>query len=87
MTWITFEHRGKSASGKTQLWEVVPTAGRGSQAIGVISWYPGWRKYCFSPYPNTVFEQDCLRTIADYCEMKTKQHKEAKAACEVGHQP
>jgi hypothetical protein len=72
-TWIQFDLQGHSKSGKTYVWSVVPTDG-GSR-IGEIFWYPAWRKYCFFPYRDTVFEQTCLRDIADFCEQATKEHK------------
>jgi len=31
--------------------------------IGVIKWYPAFRKYSFFPATNCVFEADCLRDI------------------------
>ncbi len=44
------------------------------QQIGTISWFGRWRKYCFNPAPDTVFEQVCLRDIADFIETKTREH-------------
>lgn len=72
--WIDFIDGGMSASGKTRLWHVVPKQGDGTP-IGVIHWYGPWRKYCFSPNRNTIYEQDCLRAIADYCEKQTIAHR------------
>jgi hypothetical protein len=68
--WITIEHRGTSASGKTDVWTVRPN--EADEVIGVISWFGRWRRYAFFPANNTVFEQDCLRDIANFCEHATK---------------
>ena len=43
--------------------------------IGLVKWFGAWRKYCFFPIENTVFEQDCLRDIAQFIEEETKRHK------------
>lgn len=76
MSWITFEHAGKSKSGKTHEWRVQPKDnGALAACIGVVKWYGPWRKYTFQPYSSTVFEQDCLRDIADFCEKVTREHK------------
>ncbi len=44
--------------------------------LGWIGWFARWRKYSFFPKPETVYEEDCLRDIASFCEMKTKEHRE-----------
>jgi len=58
---------------KTKVWWVVNKYDDGH--IGNIGWYASWRKYSFFPNPNTVYEQVCLREIADFCERKTAEHK------------
>lgn len=71
--YIEFRHVATSASGKTKLWDVVSKEGGGR--IGEVKWYGAWRKYCFFPLPNCVFEQVCLRDIAKFIEEKTFKHK------------
>lgn len=75
MSWITFSHAGRSKSGKTEIWIVHPKDNPHA-TLGMISWYSPWRKYVFSPAPGTVFEEDCLRTIAEFVEAQTRQHKQ-----------
>lgn len=60
---------------KTNLYEVCE--GRNVKAnLGHISWFPRWRKYVFEPNPNRViFEETCLRDIAEFIEAETKSHK------------
>jgi hypothetical protein len=43
--------------------------------LGWVAWFSRWRKYAFYPKPETVYEEDCLRDIAEFCEAKTKEHK------------
>jgi len=61
---------------KTKVWWIVNKYDDGH--IGTIGWYASWRKYSFYPLNNTVYEQVCLREIADFCENKTKEHKQSK---------
>jgi len=75
-SWIRFLAVGASPSGKTLVWHV-NTAD--SKKIGIhlghIGWFYRWRKYAFFPEVDMVFEQDCLRDIAEFCESKTKEHR------------
>ena len=77
-TWIRFEDGGASASGKTRIWLV--EAKEDGAALGEVRWYAPWRKYSFLPASMTVFEKDCLRMIADFCEAQTLQHRRAKTS-------
>ena len=40
--------------------------------IGVIKWYGAWRKYCFFPNGDTVWDTNCLISI-NYLLMKLNQ--------------
>lgn len=73
-THITFEELTPNAA--TRRWAVMPKDR--SQQIGGISWYGPWRKYCFFPMYQTVYEQVCLREIAAFCENQTKLHRAEK---------
>lgn len=71
MSYITFEFLGTSDSGKTSRFEV--RARSNSAIIGWIYWYPAWRKYIF--HPNGLFDEGCLREIADFVEKQTIEHR------------
>ena len=58
---------------KTKVWEIY-NKDNGSY-LGRVSWYPGWRKYCFGAAMTTVFEEDCLRDIAKFLEDATAARK------------
>ena len=75
--WIRFDDLGTSDSGKTRRFAVV--ALRGDVALGEIRWNGGWRKYAFVPFPRTEYEEDCLRDIANFCELTTREHRAARA--------
>ncbi|KKM91198.1 hypothetical protein LCGC14_1230900 [marine sediment metagenome] len=76
-TYIKFHGPYSSATGKTSIWEVIPKDADHTR-IGEVRWFGRWRKYAFFPLSETVFEQVCLRDIADFCETKTKEHKQRK---------
>lgn len=47
---------------------------RGNNALlGYIKWYSNWRQYCFFSL-DCVFEQDCLRDIAQFVEEITADY-------------
>lgn len=71
-SWIRFNEMRRSASGRTRIWHVVSLDG---QLLGEVHWFSRWRKYAFFPHPGTVFEQDCLRELATFCERQTAEHK------------
>ena len=62
-------------TGKTLVW-AVETLEDGAK-IGEIRWFGRWRKYAFWPN-DAIFEQVCLREIADFIEAQTKEHFERK---------
>lgn len=69
---IKFEPRPPKP--KTKVWAV--TSKYDDFLLGYVLWFAKWRKYSFAPEPNTVFEQDCLRDIADFCQRQTTFHKQ-----------
>lgn len=69
-TWIQFVLQARPLDRKTDTWYVAPK--EGGSTLGAVKFYGAWRKYCFFPSPNTIFEQDCLRDIATFCEGQTQ---------------
>jgi hypothetical protein len=68
MKWIVIEQIESPA--KTKRWKVATTYD--ATILGRIAFYPRWRKYAFYPETNTLYEQDCLRDIAEFLETETK---------------
>lgn len=71
--WIEFRHYSPKSGQKTSLWIV--RSKQSGATLGVIKWFGSWRKYSFFPSDSTIFEQDCLRDIANFIEEKTKEYK------------
>lgn len=75
-THIKFIYNGDmSQTRKTSVWDVLAKAD-GYHHLGVVKWFSRWRKYAFYPSPGCVFEEVCLRDIADFVVWATKAHKE-----------
>lgn len=77
MKWIAPRDIGTSASGKTRIWHII-TRDENQFILGEVKWFGRWRKYAFFPSEHIVgvFEEDCLRDIADFIEAQTKEHKQ-----------
>ena len=75
---LSFIENGFSASGKTRIWTVDSIDG--GVYLGKVSWWGAWRRYVFHPSDNTVYDPNCLKAIADFCQTKTDEHKEKKNA-------
>lgn len=75
--WLQFFDFGLSDSGKTRRWTVrVKESG---DILGEIRWFGRWRRYAFFPGPGTVFEQDCLRDLAAFCEARMAERRKVLA--------
>ena len=78
--WIKFEHvPHHNPKAKTRIWRV---RNKGDTSIlGEVKWYGPWRKYAFIVNcvgTTNVFEEDCLRDIANFVEEATLDHKQKK---------
>lgn len=46
--------------------------------LGTIKWFMQWRKYCFFAN-DSVFDSNCLRDIAEFCDIRTLERREKRA--------
>lgn len=42
----------------TKIWNVQTV--QGERIIGIVKWWPAWRRYCFFPLPDMLFDANCL---------------------------
>ncbi len=63
---------------KTKVWGV--DASLAGYRLGLIHWHAPWRKYCFFPHRDTIYEQTCLREIAFFIEHETMKRKAERKA-------
>jgi hypothetical protein len=61
---------------KTNIYVVM--AKDGNIKLGEIRWFGRWRKYCFYPWSETIYEETCLRDIADFLTQETAAYKTKK---------
>lgn len=62
---------------KTNIYEVY--AKGDNFLLGRIAWYSRWRKYVFEPSANTIYEETCMREIAQFIEEETSAQRKAAA--------
>ena len=58
---------------KTKTWLV--SSRLNGNSVGVVEWHGPWRRYVFAPDQDTIFEETCLRQIADFCEKQSDEHR------------
>jgi hypothetical protein len=77
--WISFQKDIRKRGAKTDVWHVWSLKDQelGSH-LGIVSWRSTWRKYAFYPSPQTLFEQDCLRDLAQFIEEETVKHRKGR---------
>lgn len=75
-THIWFRNKMQAEGRKTRTYDVV--AKQEGTFLGRIRWHSSWCKYVFEPIQGTIYEETCLRDIAEFCETKTKEYKQAK---------
>lgn len=64
-----------SPSGKTKIIDVMS---KGGDTLGVIKWFGQWRKYCFYPEKDTIFDKSCLDEISNHINNLMLERKYVK---------
>ncbi len=64
MNYLTLVLIGTSDSGKTKVYDVVNR--QNAITVGQIKWFGRFRKYCFFPVDNMVFDATCLTAISEF---------------------
>jgi len=70
---VEFLFTRPSESGKTKVFRVNTI--NENITLGEVRWYAPWRKYAFYPEWNTLYEERCLRDIADFVGRVTIKHR------------
>ena len=75
-THVYFRNFGKmNGSRRNKITNTIAVLTKENEEIGTIMWFPKWRKYCFFPGVQTLYEETCLREISEYIETATREHK------------
>lgn len=46
--------------------------------LGIIDWHDDWKKYCFFPNDDTLWEVECLGEVIDYIKELMKYIKKTR---------
>lgn len=75
--YLKFKDEGYVSPGsKTRKYAVYSTYN--SAFLGYVKWFIQWRQYTFWPVGGSVFDKKCLREVAEFCELRTTIHREAR---------
>jgi len=58
---------------KTQVANIFTT--KDEDYLGTVKWKRGWRQYAYFPAPCTLYNDGCLRAIADFLKEMNDSHK------------
>ena len=72
--WIRFELAEQKT--KTSVFNII--AKEGDLHLGKVKWFASWRKYCFFPAENTIFETQCLSDIISFITDLMNERKSQK---------
>lgn len=59
---------------RTKIWSVV--AARGGVVLGSVAWYNHWRRYCFFPAGDVLFDVECLKEIVGFITRQMEAKRE-----------
>lgn len=48
----------------------------GELSLGLIKWYAPWRRYCFFPHKDCLFDASCLGQIVNHLTVLMTKRKE-----------
>lgn len=71
--YLSLQATGPSKSGLTRTYSVSSAASK--EVIGFIKWYGPWRRYCFFPGTDTVWDSNCLGEIKAYLDECNENYK------------
>jgi hypothetical protein len=77
MSYLEFTEGRPSDSGKTKQWQVDHVDGDNN--LGYISWYAPWRRYCFYPNDDRLFDAACLMGIGLFITQRMAEYKKSGA--------
>jgi hypothetical protein len=73
-TYLDFELIEKKP--KTNVYNVVNK--ESFRVLGEIKWHGPWRKYCFFPENNILFDSNCLKEVTTFIEKLMDERKKSK---------
>jgi hypothetical protein len=71
MSYLKFENKGQSPSGKIERWSVENSGA----VLGWIEWHSQWRRYWFCPLNGTGLDTACLDEISAFLKAAMAGHQ------------
>ena len=71
--YLLYRDIGKNTGGITHTFQV--TSRKDGSLLGFIKWYSGFKSYSFHCL-NAVLDNTCLLELAEYCKLRTEEHRE-----------
>lgn len=66
--------RFESQSSESGLTQIVEVYNSHLTRLGQIRWFSPWRRYCFYPYPNSIYDAKCMgELISKIDELMSKR--------------
>lgn len=69
---------GDSPSGKTKVWFIYSHLH--GDVLGEVRWMGRWRQYSLFVRPDTIWNDACLREVADFLIKANSEHRAARQA-------
>jgi len=84
-SFIYFSNLGTmvGADNKPRLTNIYEVLTEDNTKLGEIRWFARWRKYCFFPWTETVYEETCLGEIAEFIKRETLAHRSKQKAAKA----
>lgn len=62
------------STGKTSKFYIL---NKKSDKLGIVKWHAPWRRYCFFPYADTLWDNKCLDAVNSFIQvlMTDRKHK------------
>lgn len=54
-----------------------------NQQLAIIKWYAPWRKYCFIPNSEIIFDSKCLNEMLLYLDKINLNHKDGRSSNKI----
>jgi hypothetical protein len=72
MSYIQFVPRPQDPNRKTTVYDVISST---RTNLGIVAFFPRWRKFVCEFQPKCVFDSSCLQEITDFVKARTADWK------------
>ncbi len=73
MSYLIFRIEPRRLNYRTDVWAV-----QSDSHLGWVRWHSPWRRYCFFPTQEVIFDGKCLLEIVQFLDKENLAHKEGR---------